>query len=321
MQGTSAAQAGTKPSLLDRYRERYPWLDRLARAGEAYTAHHGDHYAAAITFFSVLSMVPLLMIAFATAGFVLADNQQLLRQLQEQIQASAPPGLGPTLKSVVDGAIGSRRSVGVLGLLGALYSGLGWMGNLREALTAQWRGGYTSTGEQPADPPPFLRRLFFDLLALLGLGLALVASFVLTGASTAFARVVLDALGLSGVTGARLGLVVLSVVASIVGMWLVFLWVLSRLPRELVPLRKATRAAWIGAIGFEILKQAFAIYLDSVSRSPTGQLFGPVIGLMVFAYFVSRFLLFLTAWAAVAQEAAREADQEGKAPVHLQASA
>jgi membrane protein len=48
-----------------------------------------------------------------------------------------------------------------------------------------------------------------------------------------------------------------------------------------------------------VLKQAFAIYLDSVTNSPTGQLFGPVIGLMVFAYFVSRFLLFVTAWAAV----------------------
>ncbi|MGH3671317.1 MAG: inner membrane protein YhjD, partial [Pseudonocardiaceae bacterium] len=287
----------------------------------AYTAHHGDHYAAAITFFSVLSLVPLLMIAFATAGFVLADNQQLLQQLQEQIQASAPPGLGPTLKNVVDGAIGSRRSVGILGLLGALYSGLGWMGNLREALTAQWRGVSATTGEQPPEPQSFLRRMFFDLLALIGLGLALAASFVLTGASTAFARVVLDVLGLSQVAGARLGLVVLAVVASIVGMWLVFLWVLARLPREFIPLRKATRAAWIGAIGFEILKQVFAIYLDSVGRSPTGQLFGPVIGLMVFAYFVSRFLLFLTAWAAVAQGTAQEADQEGNAPVHLPASA
>jgi membrane protein len=61
-------------------------------------------------------------------------------------------------------------------------------------------------------------------------------------------------------------------------------------------------AAWLGAIGFEILKQAFAIYLDSVTASPTGQLFGPVIGLMVFAYFVSRFVLFLTAWAAEVRE-------------------
>ncbi|MEO7196310.1 MAG: inner membrane protein YhjD [Pseudonocardiaceae bacterium] len=286
-----------KPGLLQRYRLRYPWLDQLARAGQSYTAHHGDHYAAAITFFSVLSLVPLLMIAFAVAGFVLAGDPELLGHLQDQIQTAAPAGLGPTLNQVIAGAIKSRDGVGIVGLLGALYSGLGWMGSLREALTAQW---ISTEGEPPPKPEGFLRTKVVDLLALLGLGLALVASFALTGVGTAFATVALNALGLGQVFGARLVLLVLATVASVAGMWLVFLWVLARLPRQPVPLRAATRAALFGAIGFEILKQAFAIYLDSVTHSPTGRLFGPVIGLMVFAYFISRFLLFLTAWAAAA---------------------
>ena len=327
MRGTSPQQADGQPGLLQRYRLRYQWLDHLVRAGQSYTAHHGDHYAAAITFFSVLSLVPLLMIAFAVAGFVLAGNPELLRHLQDQIQSAAPAGLGPTLDQIIDGAIKSRSGVGIVGLLGALYSGLGWMGNLREALTAQWRptqwrstqGRSTqgrptqgrptqwrstqwrpTQGEQPPEPEGFLRTKIFDLLALLGLGLALVASFALTGVGTAFASVVLNVLGLGQVFGARLVLVVLAVAASVAGMWLVFLWVIARLPRQPVPLRSATRAAWFGAIGFEVLKQVFAIYLDSVTNSPTGRLFGPIIGLMVFAYFVSRFLLILTAWAAVA---------------------
>jgi membrane protein len=293
MRGTSPQQTDAKPSLLQRYRLRYSWLDHLVRAGQSYTANHGDHYAAAITFFSVLSLMPLLMIAFAAAGFVLADDPQLFHQLQDQIHSAAPAGLGATLDQVVEGAIRSRRGVGIVGLFGALYSGLGWMGNLREALTAQW------TGEQPPESDGFLRTKVFDLLALFGLGLALMASFALTGIGTAFASVVLNALGLGQIPGARLVLVALAVAASVAGMWLVFLWVIARLPREPVPLRSATRAAWLGAVGFEVLKQAFAIYLDSVTNSPTGQLFGPVIGLMVFAYFVSRFLLFVTAWAAV----------------------
>jgi membrane protein len=317
MRGTSPQQTGGQPGLLQRYRRRYPWLDRLVRAGQSYTAHHGDHYAAAITFFSVLSLVPLLMIAFAVAGFVLAGNPELLSHLQDQIRSSAPAGLGPTLDQVVNGAIKSRSGVGIVGLLGALYSGLGWMGNLREALTAQWlptqglsTQGSSTQYEQPPAPEGFFRRKIFDLLALLGLGLALVASFALTGIGTAFASVVLNALGLGQVFGARLVLVALAVVASVVGMWLVFLWVIARLPRKPVPLRSATRAAWIGAIGFEILKQSFAIYLDSVTSSPTGRLFGPVIGLMVFAYFISRFLLFLTAWAAAAPAGVPEGHQQ-----------
>ncbi len=302
--------------IFERYRLRYPWLDRLVRAGQSYTTHHGDHYAAAITFFSVLSLVPMLMIAFAVAGFVLAGNPGLLRELQDQIQAAAPAGLAGTLNGVIDGAIASRRGVGIIGLLGALYSGLGWIGNLREALTAQWRSTpgrstpgrsnqwrSTPAGEEPPPAPSgFLRTKVVDLLALLGLGLALVVSFALTGAGTAFATALLEVSGLADVPGAQLALTGLAVAASVAGMWLVFLWVIARLPRQPVPLRRAMSAAWFGAIGFEILKQGFAIYLDSVTNSPTGQLFGPVIGLMVFSYFVSRFLLFLTAWAAISQE-------------------
>src|SRR6185437_16843801 len=140
------------------------------------------------------------------------------------------------------------------------------------------------------------------LLALLGLGGALVVSFTLTGVGTAFGQAVLEVLSLGRIPGARLMLTGLALVASVAGMWLVFLWVIARLPRQPVPLRRAIRAAWFGALGFEILKQAFAIYLDSVTASPTGKLFGPVIGLMVFAYFVSRFLLFLTGWAAVVRQ-------------------
>ena len=280
--------------MLDRYRQRYPWLDHLVRAGQTYTRNNGDHYAAAITYFSVLSLVPLLMIAFAGAAFVLAGNQQLLTELQEQIRTAAPADLGNTLNEVIDEAIASRSSVGIIGLLIALYSGLGWMSNLREALTAQW--------EMRPEPQGFVRTKVVDLLALLGLGLALLVSFGITGAGTTFAGALLDLAGLGHLFWARLVFYVLALALSLVGMWLVFLWVITRLPRQPVTLRSAMRAALLGAVGFEVLKQAFAIYLDSVSNSPTGRLFGPVIGLMVFAYFVSRFLLFITAWAATARD-------------------
>lgn len=288
--GTAAQQ----PGMLDRYRQRYPWLDHLVQAGQTYTRNNGDHYAAAITYFSVLSLAPLLMIAFAAAAFVLAGNEQLLNELQAQIRTAAPTDLGETLNQVIDEAIASRSSVGVIGLLVALYSGLAWMSNLREALTAQW--------EMRHEPQGLVRTKIVDLLALFGLGLALLVSFGITGAGTTFAGALLDLAGLGHLFWARLVFYVLALALSLTGMWLVFLWVLTRLPREPVTLHSAMQAAILGALGFEVLKQAFTVYLDSVGNSPTGRLFGPVIGLMVFAYFVSRFLLFITAWATTARE-------------------
>jgi len=54
-----------------RLRARHEWLDHLSRTGERYFQQRGNHFAAAVTFFSVLTAVPLLMVAFGAAGYVL----------------------------------------------------------------------------------------------------------------------------------------------------------------------------------------------------------------------------------------------------------
>ena len=137
-----------KPSKLEQLRARYPWLDHLVRAGARYTDHHGDHYAAAITFFSILSLVPLLMIAFAVAGYVLFFNPNLLNEIRDAINAALPPNLADTINPIIDQAIAQRNTVAAFGLLTALYSGIGWMTNLREALSEQW----AQSPEPPALP-------------------------------------------------------------------------------------------------------------------------------------------------------------------------
>ncbi|MFC4853401.1 inner membrane protein YhjD [Actinophytocola glycyrrhizae] len=283
-----------KESFLTRQRGKRPWLDHLVRAGEAYTERYGNHYAAAITYFSVLSLFPLLMIAFAVAGFVLAGNATLLQEMKSGIAEAVPSGLGETINEVVDEAINSRSTVGVIGLLAALYSGLGWMSNLRDALTAQWGQEYRKR--------PFLATTGKDLLALLGLGLALGVSFGLSAAGGGLGSWLLGLVGLDDDAWALFLLRLATIVLALAANWLVFLWVLSRLPRESVGVRSAVRGAIAAAIGFEVLKQVFTIYLASVTTSPSGQLFGPIIGLLLFANFVSRFLLFITAWTATARE-------------------
>lgn len=279
---------------MERLRQRQPWLDHLLRAAARYTENHGDHYAAAVTFFSVLSLVPLLMIAFAIAGYVLFFNPSLLEELRQAIVENVPGSLASTLNPIIDQAIGQRNTVGLVGLAGALYSGIGWMANLRDALSAQW--------QQVPPPPSVPKRQLVDLLALLGLGAALVGSFAITGLASGLAATLLNLVGLGGQGWARTLLGLLGVLLGLVANWLIFLWVIARLPREHVTLRSAAKAAVLGAIGFEVLKQVMTYYLGRVTNSPSGAVFGSVLGLLVFTYFASRFILFVTAWAATATE-------------------
>ncbi|MGK2883244.1 MAG: inner membrane protein YhjD [Rhodococcus sp. (in: high G+C Gram-positive bacteria)] len=282
-------------AILQRRREQWPWFDHTVRAAQRYKSQNGDYYAAAMTYFSVLALFPLLMVAFAAAGFVLAGQPQLLDEISDQITQNVPGSLGETINTLVDTAIESRTSVGILGILGALYAGLGWMAKLREALTAMW--------ESVHEDGSFLATKFKDLLALFGLGAALAVSLglsALNGASVM--RSLLELVNLDGVPGVDIALRVLSVVLAVVATWAVFVWVISRLPREPVPIHSALKGALIAAIGFEIFKQIAAIYLASVTNGPAGVVFGPIIGLLVFVFTTSRFLLLSTAFAATTEE-------------------
>ncbi|MEV0433647.1 inner membrane protein YhjD [Nocardia sp. NPDC050413] len=272
-----------------------PWLDHLVRAGGRFQRQRGDYYAAGITYFTVLSLFPLLMVAFSIAGFILAGQPDLLNELQGKVIEKVPGAFGEQINDLIKQAVDSRGTVGVLGLLTGLYTGLGWIANLRAALTEQWE---TQTPDKP-----WWREKLSDLGALFGLFLALVVSLGLsTVANSGLAAKLLKTFGLDGVPGASVVLSIVSIALGMIASWAVFAWVIARLPREPVSLRSAAKAAAIAAVAFEIFKFVGAIYLRMVLSSPAGATFGSIIGLMVFSYITFRILLFATAWAATSSD-------------------
>ena len=73
----------------------------------------------------------------------------------------------------------------------------------------------------------------------------------------------------------------------------------------------------MAAVAFEIFKQVGSIYLRAVVTGPAGATFGPVVGLMVFAYITARLILFATAWAATSAENLVEEPVEPPAPAQI----
>ncbi|WP_433680802.1 inner membrane protein YhjD [Nocardia sp. CA-119907] len=283
-----------KASVEQRIQSR-PWLDHLVRAGERYQRQRGDYYAAGITYFTVLSLFPLLMVAFAVAGFVLSGHPDTFTDLQNKIVENIPGSLGTQINDLIEKAVRSRGTVGTLGLLVGVYTGLGWMANLRAALTEQW--------EQKRTEHNWLFNKLSDLGALIGLGLAFVVSISLSAlASSTLSARVLITFHLEDLPGARLILVLISMLLGFLASWAVLAWMIARLPREPVTLRSAARAAALAALVFEIFKYVASFYLQTVLTSPAGATFGSIIGLMVFIYITYRIILFATAWAATASE-------------------
>lgn len=276
-----------------------PAVAHFLRAIDRFNDRLGSQFGAAITYFSFLSLIPILMVSFAAVGFVLASNQDLLTNLINKIVSSiSDPTLANTLKNTVNTAIQQRATVGLTGLLLALYSGINWMGNLREAVRAQSRDVWE---RKPDDQEKIWKKYARDLLSLLGLMLALVITLTLTSVAGAAQAAIVSALGLDGIDWLRPALTTIALTISILANYLLFLWIFWILPRH-KPRKKALfRGTLLAAVGFEVIKFIMTLTLPKLASSPSGAAFGSVLGLMAFFYFFARLTLFCAAWIATAK--------------------
>ena len=198
------------------------------RAQQRYQDSKGDFYAAGITYFTIFALFPLLMMGFAIGGFILASRPDLLAEIQEQIKSTISGDVGAQLVELMESAIDSRTSVGIIGLATAAWAGLGWMANLREALSQMW-------GLMRQETQGFVRTKLSDLTAIVGLFLAIVVTIALTVLGSAdLMKQVLEWLGLQDVPGVGVALRVASLAVSVLIAWLLFTWIIARLPRESV---------------------------------------------------------------------------------------
>lgn len=280
-------------ALLARLRKRRPFVDHLAQAGGRFQADAGNQLAAAVTYFSFLSLFPVLLLALSVFGFVLKNHPDLQAKLLANV-SSVLPGGGAEVTRSINGAVSSRAATGIVGLVGLLYSGLGWVDNLRTAVRTVWH--------QNVSAGNFFATKGKDLLILLGLGLTLGVSVAITGIGTAATTFLIDLVGLSHFFGVGVLTKVITVALAIGADVLVFLWLFLRLPKVPAPRNRVVRGALFAAVGFEILKLVGTFYIARVTKNATATYgaFGVVIGILVWMNLVARFVVFAAVWTVTA---------------------
>lgn len=291
------------PSLKDRVRtrvelvrERRPFVDHVVRTVEHYLAVKGSLQAGAVTYFAFLSFFPILALGFAVVGFVARLHSD----------ANFQTDLVEALESVLPGMVSDRQSddaiyigdiqdaaprILSIGLPILLYSGLGWLSAMREALAVVFV-------EPRSELPNFVVGKLRDLVSLAIIGVTLVVSVAIAGVVTGFSE---DILGFIGLDGSAVATVVLWVIVVAVGLAAnsVLFFALFKLlaaPPD-VPNRSLWAGALVGGIGFELLKQASSQLLKSTESSPATQAFGIALILVVWINYFSRVVMFAAAWA------------------------
>ncbi|MDY6809346.1 MAG: YhjD/YihY/BrkB family envelope integrity protein [Actinomycetota bacterium] len=289
-------------------RERWTWLEHLIQTVQRYNDRRGNLYAASISFNGILALVPIVMVAFAIAGFVLANQPEILDRIQNAVVENMPGQLGDQVGDLIDSAIASRTAVGIVGLIGAAFTGIGWISGVRAGMTEMWGGRVTRN--------PVMSKVW-DLLTFAVLGVAFTLTMALTTLGNSdLPNTILSWVGLDDASWAPTVIRAVSITVSVFASWLLFTIVMARLPLVQLPLRNTLKAGLVTAIAFEIVKTVGGIYLKSVLSSPAGVAFGPILGIMVFAYLASRIVLYAAAWCAtdVANEQYQVAEEEQTPP-------
>ncbi|MCK9521327.1 MAG: YihY/virulence factor BrkB family protein [Dehalococcoidia bacterium] len=251
-----------------------------------FSRDHCTHLAAAISYYVLFSLFPLLIVAVAASGIVLRDEarqDRLVDRVIEHIPLEAE-GRGDIATAVREVTGRQAGAIGLVGLAGLLWTASNMFAAIRRSINI----AYNVEAFRP-----LLRQKLVDFGLLLALGPFFLLSIGAT-ALVAFARGAFSGVPFVGeaIADERLtwGLAGFAVSASLSFLaFFVLYWVL---PATAVRPRDVWPGALVAALLFEVAKSGFSLYLRNFGNYDVvfGSL-GAVVAFLFWVYVSANILL------------------------------
>jgi membrane protein len=230
---------------------KQPLFVILARSFKRFSEERGSEVAASLAYYTLFSLFPFFLALIAAGGYIL-EREQLFRQVQE-LFASLFPGSREIIVNNLNVVLELRGAVGILGLIGLLWSASGMFSSLIYNVNRAW-------------PDTQLRNYFRKRLAGIGiaflLGGLVVLSIIATTALSVLTRIDLQLVGNQFIQQ-------LPYPAAITRLfsWMLKALVLTALylwaPNKRVPIRFGLVGGAVAASGWELATAGFTWYLTS----------------------------------------------------------
>ncbi len=272
---------------------------------QVYREYTGDNcplMAAAISFYVLLSLIPLLLVALSTFGYVLGPERRVEAVSQFLGQFLPEEFGGEALKGYLKANIYQRRVVvGWLGIITWVWTASISLSTVTQALNIAW--------EAP-------RRRNFLVNRLLSIALMLVVGVLglVSFATTSALKIVQGyQISWSPVQPGQFPVIwqiagwVLPAALSI----LIFVLCYTVLPEVRVGVRSALLGAVVGGVLWEAAKQGFAYYIANLAGARYDMIYGPLGGLVILVMWVYYSAAILLLGAEVASVSAT---RKGAAP-------
>jgi membrane protein len=259
--------------LIQRSRRVYA-VDVLLRAWGDFSRDDGMVYAAAMTYYVLLSMFPFMIFVVSIFGLVVRDPD-IQQNVVEVIIDQLPPGvnLDAQVEGVISGvADASPGLLGLIGILAAVWTASAVFGALRRALNRAFNVTVARS---------FIHGRIRDIVSILIVVLLITLSMALTATLRIIHAVAADWFGDRLV---NLGWWVISILAPLLISFTVFMLIYRWIPNHTLKVRDLWVGALIAAIGFELGKNLFSLYLANFGRYD--EVYGTLGGAMAFLFFV-----------------------------------
>jgi membrane protein len=261
--------------------KRVGWWAMVRDAGSQWVNHKDARLGAALSYYSVFSIGPILLIAVAIAGFFFGEDA-----VRGQVSETLRSFLGDTGAKAVEGMLAGANQRGqgivatVVGIGTLIFAAIGVVVQLKDALNTVWE----------VDPPPsrgiwgFVRSYVLSFAGVLALGFLLMVSMLVTAALSALGKFITPYVpeALLQVVNIAISLCVISVLFGMMFKWL---------PDAKI----AWRDVWFGAVAtavlFEIGKFLIGLYIGKQGLESTYGAAASVVVVLIWVYYSAQIVL------------------------------
>lgn len=252
----------------------------LVTAFESWLNHRSPRLGAALAYYAVFSMGPLLLIVVAVAGLFL-DQETVTKALNTQFSGLIGANGARALEAMRQGAASAStgKAASITGIVLLLVAAIGVVAQLKDALNTIWEVDERSE----SGFWPFVRTYLVSTAGVLALGFLLATSLVLSTALASISRFFPE----SSVIGQA---------AELALSFLVLTALFGALFKYFPDTEVAWSDVWIGAAAtaglFELGKLGISWYIGTQGFETTYGAAASLVVLLIWVYYSSQIVLF-----------------------------
>lgn len=261
------------------------WWPLVRQAAAAWSDDYAPSMGAALAYYTLFSMAPLLLIVISVAGVVFgqeAARGEIFWQLQGMLGRDGAEAIQGLLKSVSEPAEGALATV--VGVVLLAVGATSVFAELQESLDRIWRA---PARNRTSGIVALLRARLLSFGMILGIGLLLMVSLVLSAALSALGKWWSPVFG-----GWAMLLQAANFVVSFLMITLLFAMIYKIMPR----VRIDWRDVWVGAAAtsllFSIGKWAIGLYIGTSGIATGFGAAGSLVVVLIWVYYSAQIFFF-----------------------------